>query len=365
MLAVWRICVCHQRPLVLTDYTDSAAPPGNNLTNSADVMPPDASPVTSRESERVIRKGWLTKDSGLKSLFMKTQKRWCVLKTGYFQYFHSESEDGRSEVISLGSMESVSIETRRSIPLLVIKTTQRSFTFTSNDKSANATVFEWLQDITRVLIDAPTAAAAAAAGRAPAHTVNGPQPMTNSYAYGAPAAAQAPQSVVLPANGTVMLGIPQQPQMVPRPAPMSYAPLRGNAQPQWQPQGELVGHADVNYPAQMRPIPTRPRPDVHPMLPMGSMRHNWSMGNGEMPVNALPHAGLSGVVPKVGNGALSHQETMPTPDYGTQWPEAYDLYSSMYEHDALATRTGMLISADVSPSMAAMSDPPRPPPMHH
>ena len=354
-------------PLVVTDYTDYASPPGNNLTpHSAHVMPPDASPVASWDSERVVRKGWLTKDSGLKSLFMKTQKRWCVLKTGYFQYFHSESEDGRSEVISLGSVESVSIETRRSIPLLVIKTMQRSFTFTSSDKSANATVFEWLQDITRVLIDAPTAAAAAAASRTPASTANGPQPMTNSSVYGAPATAQAPQSVVLPANGTVMLGMPQQPQMVPRPAPMSYAPLRGNAQPQWLQQGELVGHTDVNYPAQMRPIPIRPRSDV--LLPMGSMGHNWTMGNGEMHVNAPPHAGLSGVVPKVGNGAHSHQETMPTPHqlpHGMQWPEAYDLYSTMYEHDALATRTGMLISADVSPSMAAMSDPPRPPPMQH
>jgi hypothetical protein len=43
----------------------------------------------------------------------------------------------------------------------------------------------------------------------------------------------------------------------------------------------------------------------------------------------------------------------------------YDKYSSMYEHEALATRTGILISADISPSMAAMtvSEIDEPPPM--
>jgi len=47
----------------------------------------------------------------------------------------------------------------------------------------------------------------------------------------------------------------------------------------------------------------------------------------------------------------------------SQEAESYELYSSMYEHDALATRTGILISADVSPSMAAIKEPLKPPPM--
>jgi hypothetical protein len=43
----------------------------------------------------------------------------------------------------------------------------------------------------------------------------------------------------------------------------------------------------------------------------------------------------------------------------------YEQYSSMYEHEALATRTGILISADISPSMAAMTvnEIDQPPPM--
>jgi hypothetical protein len=41
----------------------------------------------------------------------------------------------------------------------------------------------------------------------------------------------------------------------------------------------------------------------------------------------------------------------------------YDKYSSMYEHEAQAARTGITISADISPSMAAMHEVERPPPM--
>ena len=52
---------------------------------------------------------------------------------------------------------------------------------------------------------------------------------------------------------------------------------------------------------------------------------------------------------------------MPLPLHPEQ--DDYDKYSSMYEHEAQAARTGIPISADISPSMAAMHEVERPPPM--
>jgi hypothetical protein len=306
------------------------------LSSQLPAQLPAQGPAGQYDSERVVRKGWLTKDSGLKSLFMKSQKRWCVLKAGYFQYFHSESEDGRNEVISLGSMESVSIETKRSTPVLVIKTPQRSYMLTSSDKSSNASVFEWLQDITRVLTDAPTARRTAGAS---SMTM---QVNILSNEYGAPATAHSQRVAVSPAGGAV-----NHSQAASRPAPMSYSRPLGPSDVQ---QRSVDQNCD--YPAHLQPIPTLTRYDSDAISSAG--------GNSDY----APTSNTAGVAASH-DGAQRHQYVPFTPAHPMHGTEAYDLYSSMYEHDALATRTGILISADVSPSMAAMAEPARPPLMHY
>ena len=269
-----------------------------------------------RPAEQILRKGWLAKESGsgLKSMFIKSQKRWCVLKTGYFQYFHSQTEDGRSEVISLGSMEAVSIETKKNVPFLVIKTPQRSFTFCSPDKSSTTTVFEWLQEITKALIDVPQASA---------H----PQPTSPQVAAPVPSASGVPEAPSPSAPGT-------RPAQAVSAAPMLTTRAVSETAQQWVPPGHeappnansvppmATGHSGTHYPA------------ARGMPPLAQQ---WGRAPGA--------------------------ETQMGPIMDTE--NEYDKYSSMYEHEALATRTGILISADISPSMAAMtvSEIDEPPPM--
>ena len=94
----------------------------------------------------------------------------------------------------------------------------------------------------------------------------------------------------------------------------------------------------------------------HPQMPHPHMPHD-----GYMPPplynsqSHMPHDPAQ--PPQI--GLRQSQNNLPIP----QQEVDYHMYSSMYEHDALAMRTGIMISADVSPSMAAMNDPTRPPPM--
>jgi len=324
-------------------HTPATASPSRELP--AIVLPTmtdfamDPTAEVTRPTEQILRKGWLAKESasGLKSMFLKSQKRWCVLKTGNFQYFHSQSEDGRSEVMSLASIEAVTIETKKNVPFLVIKTPQRSFTFCSPDKSSATTVFEWLQDITKALIDAPA------------------QPRT---APNSPGAAQAAALVAAPSQSEA-----QQPHSQAPPPPFA---VGGSSDAPHHAQPGQV-HAAKAAPMLIRPVqqtaPGSPGHGVrgHAVPPLA---HSGSVP--PRPMDAV-HSGTQ--YPAARAMSLPAQQRGHAPGTGIHRvyvDSEYEQYSSMYEHEVLATRTGILISADISPSMAAMTvnEIDQPPPMH-
>jgi hypothetical protein len=294
----------------------------------------DPTAEVTRPTEQILRKGWLAKESasGLKSMFLKSQKRWCVLKTGNFQYFHSQSEDGRSEVMSLASIEAVTIETKKNVPFLVIKTPQRSFTFCSPDKSSATTVFEWLQDITKALIDAPAQTA---------QTPNSPGAAPQAATPASPSEAQQPHSQAPPppfaVGGSSNAPHHSQPGQVhaTKAAPMLIRPVQQTV-PQWVSPGHAVPPL-----AHSGSVPPRPMDAVQNVTQYPAAR---AMSSQAQQWGHAPGTGIQRVYAD----------------------SEYEQYSSMYEHEALATRTGILISADISPSMAAMTvnEIDQPPPMH-
>ena len=321
----------HLTPATVSPSRELPATVSPTMTNF--VM--DSTAEVTRPTEQILRKGWLAKESasGLKSMFLKSQKRWCVLKTGNFQYFHNQSEDGRSEVMSLASIESVTIETKKNVPFLVIKTPQRCFTFCSPDKSSATTVFEWLQDITKALIDAPAQTA---------QTPNSPGAATQAAAPVAapsPSAAQQPSQAPPPpfaVGGSLTAPHHAQPGQVhaAKAAPTLIRPVQQNA-PQWV----SPRHAVPSF-AQSGSVPSRPIDAVHSGTQYPGAR---AMSSPAQQRGHAPGTGIQRV----------HVDS------------EYEQYSSMYEHEALATRTGILISADISPSMAAMTvkEIDQPPPM--
>jgi hypothetical protein len=317
-------------PATVSPSLELLAAESPTMTNFA--MDPTAE--VTRPTEQILRKGWLVKESasGLKSMFLKSQKRWCVLKTGNFQYFHNQSEDGRSEVMSLASIEAVTIETKKNVPFLVIKTPQRSFTFCSPDKSSATTVFEWLQDITKALIDAP------------AQTPNSPG-----------AAPQAAVSVAAPSPSEA-----QQPHSQAPPSPFAVGGSSTNASHHAQP-GQV--HASKAAPMLIRPVQQTAPQWVSPGHAVPPLAHSGSVP--PRPMDAV-HSGTQ--FPSAGAMSSPAQPWGHAPGTGIQRvyvDSEYEQYSSMYEHEALATRTGILISADISPSMAAMTvnEIDQPPPM--
>ena len=356
------------------------AVPQSALSGATEHMPHDS-------ESRVLRKGWMTKEatSGLKSIFIKSRKRWCVLRRGYLQYFHSETEDGRSEVISLGSMESVSIETKKNSPFLVIKTPQRTYMFSRPDKTSTTTVFEWLQDITRAILDAPVSRSSAA-------SVSSSAPLPSAHvesrqAHSQPEAQTTKQPARTPTVGTVfafpapelpgasdvagemmplamqdasipaLYGASMPSMQAPQPERMSYSAYAVPEPPQTWPYGHsevgLMGNAMP--PMHMAPPPAS---SIQPMMPLHTIL------SGHLPY-AMPQ--MHNHMVQQEHMHLFHQHQQQQEEDAitpvSQEAESYELYSSMYEHDALATRTGILISADVSPSMAAIKEPLKPPPM--
>jgi len=350
------------------------AVPQSALSGATAHMPYDS-------ESRVLRKGWMTKEatSGLKSIFVKSRKRWCVLRRGYLQYFHSETEDGRSEVISLGSMESVSIETKKNSPFLVIKTPQRTYMFSRPDKTSTTTVFEWLQDITRAILDAPVwrSCAASVSSSAPlpsahveSHQAHSQpeaqttkQPARTSTVAGASAAAPAPMALeMMPlamqdASIAALLGASMPPMQAPQPEGMSYSAYAVPEPPQTWPDGHSEVGLMGNAMAPMH-MASPPASSIQPMMPLHTIL------SGHMPY-AMPQMHNHMVQQQHMHLFHQHQQQQEedTITPVSQEAESYELYSSMYEHDALATRTGILISADVSPSMAAIKEPLKPPPM--
>ena len=348
------------------------AAPSPKITHPSQNLSAGSSESTTApyDPERVLRKGWLSKEaaSGIKSMFVKSQKRWCVLKSGSFQYFHSQTEDGRAEVINLGSVESVSIETKRNIPFLVLKTPARTFMFTSPDKAASFEVFDWQKEILDAIdqimtlpkqdyqpTTLPSHMPGAEVFRADSSQSSLPGMYGAKYSQSAKAqwpAHTLPYSSLSPPYG-------QAPQ-----AAIQHESMRM--------QGAWPGLPPLSYP---KPMPealySKPN-DQHVLLyesapTQHAASHNAASAHGMNSSYNLYATDMQRTQPDNRQGQF--QAPIPPvllPDVQTAGGPSvadYELYSSMYEHDAFASRTGILISEDMSPSMAAMKSPERPPPM--
>ena len=397
-------------------------------------------------AERVIRKGWMTKEGareglkGLKSMFVGTQKRWCVLTSASFQYFHYESEDGRSERISLASMESVSVETKKNAPYLIIKTPVRAYSFAASDKGSTAMVFDWHKEITGLIGEIKTLSSPRqpvlapssqlSAMSIPAHSMASaspssfaPKPLSNQGIhegrYGPPPtqmqwpdlpaapdrstadafslrmvdsgrAVPVSEAFVKQENGEYIRaselgGVAAAMQAV-RPAPMSYPrpeQQQCNNNFGFQSSAHVSGERMAAQDATARDGGKLSSTSAQRSASGAPQLHQVFDPQQESPQMHRYTAEMQQRRDQFKQVLDSAQSVLdldaPSPPrlYSTQWAgdglygthaslgtaEPYDMYSSMYENDALSSRTGIPISADISPSMAAIISLERPPPM--